>query len=110
MATVDDKTIDKFRETQIFVAVVDAGRFVAAGEVLRISRAAASRLVMPLEARLGARLLQRTSRRLSMTEAGQAYDGCSKPILAGLGISQQPCFLVGDALAAGRLIELPPDN
>lgn len=67
-----------------FVAVVEAGSFVAAGEVLRVSKAAVSRSVIELEARLGARLLQRTTRRLSLTEAGRAYYGHCKQILAEL--------------------------
>jgi len=74
----------RFREMKSFVAVVEAGSFVAAGEVLRLSKAAVSRSVIELEARLGARLLQRTTRRLSLTEAGRAYYGHCKQILAEL--------------------------
>jgi DNA-binding transcriptional LysR family regulator len=94
--------MDKFREMQVLVAVVDAGSFVAAGEALRITKAAASRIVMQLEARLGARLLQRTTRRLSMTEAGQAYYNRSKQILADLDEAEGT---VGDVTlqASGRL-------
>lgn len=67
---------------ETFVAVVEAGSFVGAGESLRVSKAAVSRSVQELEARLGARLLQRTTRRLSLTEAGRAYYARSKQILA----------------------------
>jgi DNA-binding transcriptional LysR family regulator len=74
--------MDRFKEMQNFVAVVEAGSFVGAGEALRISKAAVSRSVIELEARLGARLLQRTTRRLSLTEAGQAYYARCKAILA----------------------------
>lgn len=76
--------MDRFREMNSFVAVVECGSFVAAAEVLRASKAAVSRAVMELEARLGARLLQRTTRRLSLTEAGRAYYGHCKQILAEL--------------------------
>ena len=76
--------MDRFRELEAFVAVVEAGSFVAAGEVLRVSKAAVSRTVLELEKRLGARLLQRTTRRLSITEAGRAYYDRSKQILAEL--------------------------
>ncbi|MFA5083751.1 MAG: LysR family transcriptional regulator [Hydrogenophilaceae bacterium] len=94
--------MDRFREMQAFVAVVDSGSFVAAGEILRISKAAISRIVMQLEARLGARLLQRTTRRLSLTEAGQAYYARSKQILADLDETEA---MVGDVTlqASGRL-------
>ncbi|PKO50065.1 MAG: LysR family transcriptional regulator, partial [Betaproteobacteria bacterium HGW-Betaproteobacteria-21] len=51
---------------------------------LRVSKAAVSRSVIELETRLGARLLQRTTRRLSLTEAGRAYYGHCKQILAEL--------------------------
>lgn len=81
---VDNAGMDRFREMQAFVAVVDAGSFVAAGDALRISKAAVSRIVMQLEARLGARLLQRTTRRLSLTEAGQAYYSRARQLLADL--------------------------
>lgn len=76
--------MDRFREMQHFVAVVEAGSFVGAAEVLRLSKAAVSRSVIELEARLGARLMQRTTRRLSLTEAGQAYFARCKQILADL--------------------------
>lgn len=76
--------MDRFREMECFVAVVEAGSFVAAGEALRLSKAAVSRAVIELEKRLGARLLQRTTRRLSITEAGRAYYGRCKQILAEL--------------------------
>ena len=65
-----------------FVAVVEAGSFVAAADGLRLSKAAVSRNVIELEGRLGARLLQRTTRRLSLTEAGRAYYARCKQILA----------------------------
>ncbi len=65
--------MDRFREVETFVTVVEAGSFVKAAERLRISKSVASRIVNDLEERLGGRLLQRTTRQLSLTEAGQAY-------------------------------------
>ncbi len=76
--------MDRFREMECFVAVVEAGSFVGAADVLRLSKAAVSRGVIELEARLGARLLQRTTRRQSITEAGRAYYDRCKQILAEL--------------------------
>ncbi|QID17981.1 LysR family transcriptional regulator [Nitrogeniibacter mangrovi] len=76
--------MDRFREMEAFVAVVEEGSFVAAGEALRVSKAAVSRAVLDLERRLGARLLQRTTRRLSITEAGRAYYDRCKQIIAEL--------------------------
>ncbi len=76
--------MDRFRELEAFVAVVDSGSFVAAAETLRSSRTAVSRLVQDLESRLGARLLQRTTRRLALTESGRDYHARAKQILAEL--------------------------
>src|SRR5574337_630882 len=65
--------MDKFREMQAFAAVADQGSFVAAAQVLGTSKAAVSRLVADLEARLGVRLMQRTTRRLTLTTEGHLF-------------------------------------
>lgn len=56
-----------------FAEVVERGGFAAAGRALGIPKSRLSRRVSELEARLGVRLLQRTTRRLSLTEVGEAY-------------------------------------
>src|SRR3954470_4983618 len=56
-----------------FAEVVDRGGFAAAGRALGIPKSRLSRRVAELEARLGVRLLQRTTRKLSLTEAGEQY-------------------------------------
>jgi len=76
--------MDRFLEMQTFHAVVDAGSFVKAADALDISKAAVSRYVADLETRLGVRLLQRTTRRLSLTEEGQVFYARSKELLAGV--------------------------
>ena len=73
--------MDRFRELETFVAVVESGSFVKAAEKLLISKSVASRIVQDLEERLAGRLLQRTTRRLSLTDAGQAYYERCKQIL-----------------------------
>lgn len=60
-----------------FVQVVDHGGFAAAGRALDIQKSKLSRRIMQLEERLGVRLLQRSSRRFSVTEIGREfYDRC----------------------------------
>lgn len=68
----------------VFVRVVESGSFTRAAESLEISKAAVSKYVTRLEQRLGARLLHRTTRRLSPTEAGQALFARSATALAEL--------------------------
>jgi DNA-binding transcriptional LysR family regulator len=60
-------------ELEIFVTVVDAGSFTAAAEQLGVSKSHVSKQVSALEDRLGAQLLHRTTRSLSVTDAGQAF-------------------------------------
>ncbi len=74
--------MDKFQEMRSFVAVVDAGSFVRAAEALSVSKAAVSRYVSELEARLGVRLLQRTTRRLSLTAEGEVFHARCQTLLA----------------------------
>ncbi len=76
--------MDRFLEMQTFSAVIDAGSFVKAADGLAMSKAAVSRYVGDLEARLGVRLLHRTTRRLSLTEEGRVFYARCKELLAGV--------------------------
>jgi DNA-binding transcriptional LysR family regulator len=64
--------MDRLRAFEVFSTVVSVGSFTKAADTLDTSPANVTRYVNALEAMLGARLLNRTSRRLSLTEAGQA--------------------------------------
>jgi len=66
----------------VFAAVVEAGSFVGAVEPLRMSKPAVSRHIHALEERLGVRLLQRTTRRLSLTEEGRIFYQRAKELLS----------------------------
>jgi DNA-binding transcriptional LysR family regulator len=71
--------MDKLREMEVLVAIIDRGSFTAAAEKLGMSPAAVSRAINMLEARLGTRLLARTTRSIRATESGVAYiDACRK--------------------------------
>jgi len=66
-------TIDIVASMRVFTAVVDAGSFAGAADKLDLSRGMATRYVAHLEGHLGVRLLNRTTRKLSLTEAGNDY-------------------------------------
>jgi DNA-binding transcriptional LysR family regulator len=72
-----------------FVAVADAGHFAVASERLGLSRAMASKQVMDLEAHLGLRLLNRTTRRVSLTEQGLTYLERCRDILTSIEEAEQ---------------------
>src|SRR5688572_14828982 len=76
--------MSKLQEMSSFVAVVEAGSFVGAAEATGMSKAAVSRHVGELEQRLGVRLLQRTTRRLSLTDEGRTFFTRAKELLAAL--------------------------
>jgi len=76
--------MDRLTSLTTFVRVVDSGGFSAAGRRLNMSTTMVSNHVHALEERLGARLLNRTTRKVSLTEVGKAYyDRCTQ-ILADL--------------------------
>src|ERR1700751_2588958 len=69
--------MDRFLSLSVFAKVVEQGSFARAAERLTMSTSAVSRHVADLEAHLATRLLNRTTRRLSLTETGQAfYERC----------------------------------
>jgi DNA-binding transcriptional LysR family regulator len=65
--------MDRLQSMRMFQQVVDDGSFAAAARKFDMSAAVVTRLVGDLEDHLGVRLLQRTTRRLALTDAGQAY-------------------------------------
>lgn len=71
-----------------FAQVVDAGSFVGAADALEMSKAAVSRHVVELEARLGVRLLHRTTRRLSLTDEGEVFYQRCKELLSGVDAAE----------------------
>jgi DNA-binding transcriptional LysR family regulator len=83
----------------VFTRVVQSGSFTAAARALGTTKSSVSRKVSELEDRLGARLLQRTTRKLSLTDVGQAYyDDCARII----GELEEADLAVGRMQAAPR--------
>lgn len=112
--------MDRWHAMKVFVRVVEAGSFVSAAEKMALSTTATSRLVADLEAHLGTRLLQRTTRRLHLTESGQHFFERARQLLADLdeaeaeasSITQKPTGLlrvsVPSSFAALHLASLLP--
>ena len=77
--------MDRLTEMEAFATVVDQGGFTDAAKKMGISKSAVSKHVSSLEARLGARLLNRTTRRVSPTEIGLAYYDRARRVLSDAG-------------------------
>lgn len=91
--------MDRLAAMQAFVRVVEAGSFVRAAERLEWSTSSLSRVIADLEEHLGARLLNRTTRRLSLTESGQAFYERSVQLLNDL---EEAEALAGQTVAVPR--------
>src|SRR6516225_11335632 len=65
--------MDRFASVAAFVQVIESGGFSAAGRHLNLSKARVSHQIQALENVLGVRLLNRSTRRISLTEAGRSY-------------------------------------
>ena len=76
--------MDKLTALKVFTSVVSESSFAGAAERLGMSRTAVSKHVMDLEAQLDARLLTRTTRRVSLTATGSSYYERAQRILADL--------------------------
>ena len=86
MAQVSWKSgMDRLTEMEAFATVVDQGGFTDAAKKMGISKSAVSKNVSALEARLGAWLLNRTTRRVSPTEIGLAYYDRARRVLNDAG-------------------------
>jgi DNA-binding transcriptional LysR family regulator len=76
--------MDRLAGIRVFTQVVDSGSFAKAADRLGLSTSAASRQVADLETHLQTRLLNRTTRRVSLTESGRAFHGRAVELLADL--------------------------
>jgi DNA-binding transcriptional LysR family regulator len=81
--------IDRSGDMAVFVAVMEAGGFSAAARRLGLTPSAVSKHVARLEGRLGARLVNRTTRRLSLTSEGEAYLRRAQRILVDIDEAEQ---------------------
>lgn len=101
--------MDTLLSMRIFSRVVEAGSFSAAAEHMECSKASVSRAVSLLENHLRARLLQRTTRRLSLTEPGQRYYMKCKQILAELDDAEAEAGGAGKRAQGTLRVHCSPD-
>lgn len=87
--------MDQLSAMRVFVRVAELGSFARAADALEISRAMVTTRIAQLEARLGVRLLHRTTRRVGLTDDGRAYHERCVRILADIDETE-------DALGRGR--------
>jgi LysR family transcriptional regulator for bpeEF and oprC len=99
--------VDRFQAMRVFARVAELGSFARAADALELSRARVSEAVAGLERALGARLLHRTTRRLSLTDDGRAYYERCAHILAD--VDEAEALVVGSREAPrGRLrVDMP---
>jgi DNA-binding transcriptional LysR family regulator len=93
---------------RVFHQVADAGSFTAAARALDLSTAVVTRLVADLEEHLGTRLLQRTTRRVSLTEAGQTYLVRVRHILQDIDEAHAAVSAQTQDMAGVLRIQAPP--
>lgn len=84
LCAASETMTDRFEDIRTFIAVVQAKGFAGAGERLGVAKSAISRRVSDLEDRLGTRLLHRTTREVSLTEAGADFYDRGIKLLADL--------------------------
>jgi DNA-binding transcriptional LysR family regulator len=101
--------MDRFDAMQAFVAVADSQGFAPAARKLGLSPSAVTRLVAALEDRLGARLLQRTTRSVTLTDVGTRYLERAKRILAD--VEEAETSAEGERVRpSGRLVVSAPNG
>lgn len=99
--------MDRFQEMQVFIAVAEEESFAAAARRMGMSAASITRAVASLEARLGALLLSRTTRRVYVSETGQRYLEDCRRILAELTEAEESAS-GSYATARGQLVITAP--
>ena len=100
--------MDRLLSMRAFQQVVDDGGFASAARTLDMSPAVMTRLIVDLEEHLGVRLLQRTTRKLSLTEAGQAYLSRVRIILSDVAEAEASTRQQTDELAGVLRIHTQP--
>jgi DNA-binding transcriptional LysR family regulator len=99
--------MDRIEDIEVFAEVADRGSFVEAARRLNRSPTAVTRAVADLEARLGVRLLNRTTRAVSLTDVGARFLGGARRVLADLAEIEQAAAGQGTAPRGELAITAP---
>jgi DNA-binding transcriptional LysR family regulator len=94
--------VNRSGEMEVFVQAVDRGGFSAAARALRLTPSAVSKLIGRLEARLGTRLVQRSTRKLQLTTEGQQFYERCRRVLADIDDAERS--VTAGALPRGRVV------
>ncbi len=100
--------MDRLHAMRVFARVIDLGGFAVAARDLNVSPAAVTRLVADLEEHLGTRLINRTTRRLSLTEAGADYLDRARQILADVEDAEAQANLATSVPRGHLRVLVPP--
>lgn len=97
----------RLEDMELFACVVQAGGFTTAARRLDTSKSRLSRRIAELEGRLGVKLLHRTTRRLSLTEAGAAYHARVTRLLEAARETEEAVSALGETLAGTIRLAAP---
>lgn len=99
--------MDKLRSIETFIAVVESGSFTVAANRLEVSAVMVGKYIAQLEARLGTRLLERNTRRQSLTDAGRVYYDEAKRVVEQVSIADSAVERLRSAPAGTLRVTAP---
>jgi len=87
---LESRSVDQLAEMRVFVRAIERGSFAGAASDLKLTPSAVSKLVRRLEARLGVRLVDRTTRKLALTAEGETYFQSGRQLIQNVdGLEQE---------------------
>lgn len=107
MTVLLGETMNQFEDMRILVEVTERGSFSSAAERLGLTKQLVSRRIMALEERLGVQLLNRTTRRLALTELGSEFVERARRILADVEDAEQAMASYGTTLRGTLRVSAP---
>lgn len=99
--------MDRVRQMEIFVQVMESGSFTRAADALRMPRSTVSTVIQSLEDRLGAQLLQRSTRRMVPTDEGRRFLDTARKIVDDVSATDQMFRQPGNQVRGRLRIDMP---